>query len=109
MLNLKDLLAHASGGRWAALFGFSRSMETQERRSVDSARVVGQVAEEGGRRIAQSKGVANGVSTGLSAYLKREPVSEASFSCRIVPDYGILRQNAAEYGRKIEVSTTDFL
>lgn len=51
----KGLANASSVERWGNLFGSWRATETWCGRSVDSRRVVGQVAEENGRRLYESK------------------------------------------------------
>ena len=65
MMNLKDLLTRFPVSAKANLFGFGRAAETWRGRSVDSTRVIVQVAEENGEGFAQSKGLANPVSAEL--------------------------------------------
>jgi len=54
---LIELTGHVFSERWNHLFGFFRTIETRRRRSVDSKRVVRQMAAERGRALAQSKGL----------------------------------------------------
>jgi len=109
LLNLKDLLTMVPPSSRVAFSSFVGANEERRGQSIDSKVVVGRIAEENRRSLAQSKGVTSGACAELERLFEKRARFEVSFRCRIASNSTIFRQKRADYRRKSRLFATDFI